>query len=132
MNRKKFRAGGGVAGLVQGVGHQGAVPGPDVGVGVPVEIDHVGVVGRQDAALPVDLGPDDQEAAAVELGHRFGQELQPRGFLPEPEAPVVGGAFEVAGGLLVFDQAVETQDVFPALAGGEPVVGRARFIGRAG
>ena len=38
----------------------------------------------------------------------------------------------MAGGLLVFDQAVQTQDVFPALAGGQPVVGLARFIGRQG
>ncbi len=32
----------------------------------------------------------------------------------------------------MFDQAVQAQDVFPALAGDQPVVGLARFIGRQG
>ena len=34
--------------------------------------------------------------------------------------------------MLVFDQAIQAQDVFPALAGGQPVVSLARFIGGQG
>ena len=57
-----------VAREVEGVGDERAVARPEIGVGVAVEPQDVGVVPRDDRAVIVDLRSDDQRRALVETG----------------------------------------------------------------
>ena len=45
-----------IACQVQGVGGECAISGPYIGVGIPGEVDDIGVIGGDDPALPVNLG----------------------------------------------------------------------------
>jgi len=68
----------GMAGQIQSVGHQGGIARPHIRIGVPVVMNDVRVVGGEDAPLPVDLGPHDDQAAAIELPDCPGQLLERR------------------------------------------------------
>ena len=111
-----------VAGHIQGVGHQGPVPRPDIGIGIAVELDHVRVIGGNDAALPVDLGIEHQQAAAVESRHLFREEIENRRLLVDPQVPVIDGAVKQGRQGFMLDQPVEPLHIVPFFPGRQPVV----------
>src|SRR5207244_7939085 len=82
-----------VAGAVERVGHDGAVPRPDIGVRVARELRDVEVGGGHDAAAVVDVAAGGERAAPVEAAG-LGAELlfDVLVLLVRPDLPVGPGA----------------------------------------
>ena len=78
-----------VSRLVHRVGDHRAVPRPHIAIGVARELDDLRVVGGNDCAAVVDLGPQDQQAPPVELGNAWGQFRELVRVLAHPGDPVV-------------------------------------------
>ena len=91
----------GEAGHVQGVGDEGAIARPHVGIGIAGELHDVAVVGGDDRPAVVDLGTADQQAALEEIDDFRREIAEVDVGATHPQPPVAGGSVDDAlrGGL---------------------------------
>jgi hypothetical protein len=113
----------GVTGQIHRVGYQGRIPRPNVGIGIAIVSDHVGIVPRDDAPLPIELGAENEKASIIEFLDGLGKIRQWRILLAEPQVPVIRRSFDQASRMLVLDQPVQPADLRPIFTGTYPVKG---------
>src|SRR5207237_3766141 len=77
-----------VASLVHGINGEGGVARPHIAIGVTGELDDVGVIRGENGASAVDLGSNDQQAAAIQLRHSWREIGELAMLLAHPCAPV--------------------------------------------
>src|SRR5439155_8431751 len=107
---------------IERVGHERAVAWPHVAVGVAVELRGVAIVRRDDRSSVVDLGPDDEEAAAKDVAGPSGEVFGGRGTVADPAAPIRPAARQHLPGTAATHLSVEILHLEVAALGGDPHV----------